>query len=115
MKSLDTAVRVQAKDREILQELGGIIRRFLPGATIYLFGSAAEGVRQPDSDLDVLIITNTHLSRQEEAAVTEAIYEIELARGVVISTLFYSRDEWHAPLARATPFRARVEAEAVLV
>lgn len=46
---------------------------------------------------------------------TEAVYELELARGVVISTLFYSRDEWYAPLARATPFRARVEEEAVLV
>lgn len=41
--------------------MGRILRGFLPGATIYLFGSAANGVRQADSDLDVLIITNTHL------------------------------------------------------
>ncbi len=115
MKSLDSVATVQAKDKEILHELGRIIRRLLPGATIYLFGSATKGVRQADSDLDVLIITNTHLSRQEETAVTEAIYELELARGVVISSLFYSREEWDAPLARATPFHARVEGEAVLV
>ena len=79
MKSPDTAVTVQAKDKEILYELDRIIRRLLPGATIFLFGSATKGVRQADSDLDVLIITNTHLSCQEEAAVTEAIYELELA------------------------------------
>ena len=115
MKSLDSAATVQAKDKEILRHLGRIIRRILPDATIYLFGSAAKGDRQADSDLDVLIITNGHLSRQDQAVVTEAIYELELARGVVISTLVYSRDEWDAPLTRATPFHARVEAEAVLV
>ncbi|HEX9899941.1 MAG TPA: nucleotidyltransferase domain-containing protein [Candidatus Methylomirabilis sp.] len=115
MKTIDNAFAIQAKDKEILSELGRIVRGVLPGATIYLFGSAAKGVRQADSDLDVLIITNTHLSRQDQAALTEAIYELELARGAVISTLFYSREEWDAPLTRATPFHTRVEAEAVLV
>jgi predicted nucleotidyltransferase len=115
MESLHTAITVHAKDKEILSELGRIVRRLLPGATIFLFGSAARRVREADSDLDVLIITSARLTRQEEAAVADGIYELELARGVVISTLFYSRDEWNAPLARATPFRARVEAEAVLV
>ena len=48
-------------------------------------------------------------------AVADAIYELELARGVVISTVHYDRAEWEAPLMRATPFRTRVEAEAVLL
>lgn len=85
------------------------------GATIYLFGSAAKGVREADSDLDGLSITPGRLLGQEEAAVVEAIYELELTRRVVISTLFYSREEGDAPLTRASPFRAGVEAEAVLV
>jgi hypothetical protein len=34
---------------------------------------------------------------------------------VVISTMHYERVEWEAPLMRATPFRTRVEAEAVLI
>ncbi len=115
MKSVDTESAIHPKDKEILSELGQIIRRLLPDATIYLFGSAAKGLREADSDLDVLIITGTRASRQEEAAVADAIYELELASAVVISTLFYSREEWEAPLTRATPFRARVEAEAVRV
>jgi len=115
MKSLDNTPAIQVKDREILYELRRIIRRLLPGATIYLFGSTAKGIREPDSDIDVLIITKSRLSRQEDAAVADATYELELARGVVISILFYSKEEWEAPLARATPLRARVEAEAVLL
>jgi predicted nucleotidyltransferase len=115
MESLDTAATIQAKDKEILYALRRIVRNLLPGATIYLFGSAAKGIREADSDLDVLILTSDRISRQEETAVTDAIYELELARGVIISTPFYSKEEWDAPLTRATPFRARVEAEAVLV
>jgi predicted nucleotidyltransferase len=110
-ESLDTAATVQAKDKEYA--LRRIVGNLLPAATVYLFGSAVNRVRQADSDLDVLILTSDPISRQEEAAVTDAIYELELANGVVISTLFYSNEEWDAPLTRATPFRARVEAEAV--
>ena len=55
------------------------------------------------------------MSRSKEAAVTDAIYELELVKGVVISTLYYCWSEWDAPLVRATPFRHRVEVEAVLI
>ena len=75
----------------------------MPGATIYLFGSAAKGLRTADSGLDVLIISPARLSRQAEAEVAEAISRLELANGVVISILFYAREEWEAPLAGATP------------
>ena len=63
----------------------------------------------------MLLLTETPLSRDEENAVADAIYELELARGVVVSTIHYDRAEWDAPLTRATPFRTRVEAEAVLL
>jgi predicted nucleotidyltransferase len=115
VKRLDTEAAIHPKDKEILSELGQIVRRLLPAITIYLFGSAAKGLRKADSDLDILIISSARLSRQGEAAVADAIYEIELAHGVVISTLFYSKEEWEAPLIRAMPFRARDQAEAVLV
>jgi predicted nucleotidyltransferase len=115
MKTLDTVSAIHPNDKRILAELGQVVRRHLPDALIFLFGSAATGRREVDSDLDVLIISSGRLSRQEEAALTDAIYELELANGVVISTLLYSREEWEAPLARATPFHARLEAEAILL
>jgi predicted nucleotidyltransferase len=115
MKRLEDVAVIPTKDKDVLREIGEIIHKLLPGATLYLYGSGARGTREPDSDLDLLIVTEARLSRAEEAAVADAVYEIELARGVVISTVCYSRAEWDAPLNRATPFRNRVEAEAVLV
>ena len=101
--------------KEILREVRQIIHGLVPGATVYVYGSGARGSREQDSDLDLLIVTPHQLSRPEEAAVTDAVYELELARGVVITLLHYSEAEWDTPLIRATPFRARVEAEAVLL
>jgi predicted nucleotidyltransferase len=98
-----------------LREVRQAIQRVVPDATVYLYGSGARGTREPDSDLDVLLLTEAPLSRDEENAVADAVYELELARGVVVSTIHYDRAEWDAPLTRAAPFRARVEADAVLL
>jgi len=113
MRTLEGTPAIQPQDKAILSECRDILQRILPGATVYLYGSGARGAREPDSDLDLLILTEHRLSREEEDLAAHAVYHIELARGVVISTLFYSREEWDAPLTRATPFRNRVEAEAV--
>jgi predicted nucleotidyltransferase len=115
MKRLEDVAGIPTRDKDVLREVREIIHTLLPGATLYLYGSGARGTRDPDSDLDLLIVTADRVSRSEEAAVADAVYELELARRVVMSTVFYSRAEWDAPLIRATPFRNRVEAEAVLV
>jgi predicted nucleotidyltransferase len=115
MKHLENVAAIPTRDKDVLREVRRAIQRVVPGATIYLYGSGARGTREPDSDLDVLLLTEAPWSRDEESAVADAVYELELARGVVVSTIHYDRAEWDAPLARATPFRTRVEAEAVLL
>lgn len=115
MRQLEGVAAISPEDKEVLYEVRDVIRRLVPKATVYLYGSAARGARPPDSDLDLLIVTERRLSRSEESGLADAIYDVELARGAVIATTFYSREEWDAPLTRATPFRTRVEAEAVVV
>ena len=115
MKRLDDVIVIPKRDKDILREIRRTVHALLPDAVVYLYGSGARGTREPDSDLDLLIVTATPVSRDAERAVADAIYEVELARGAVISMILYDRAEWDAPLTRATPFRARVEAEAVLL
>jgi predicted nucleotidyltransferase len=113
MQHLEEVTVIPARDKDVLRAVRQAIHRVLPGATVYLYGSGARGTREPDSDLDLLILTDARLSRDEDLALAEAIYELELARGVVISTVQYDRAEWEAPLMRVTPFRARVDVEGV--
>jgi predicted nucleotidyltransferase len=115
MKTLESLSTLEESDRTVLRDLKERIRRFVPSATVLLYGSAARGIRDAESDLDVLVLTEAPLTAEVADAVTDAVYDLELSRGVVISTLFYSVEEWNAPLVRSTPFRARLEAEAVLL
>jgi predicted nucleotidyltransferase len=115
VKRLEEVAAISSGDKTILREIRGLIAQLLPGSTVYLYGSGARGTREPDSDLDLLIVTERPTTRTEETRVADAIYDLELARGVVVSLLWYVRNEWDAALTRATPFRHRVDAEAVLV
>lgn len=115
MRTLESLSTLDESDRAVLRELKECIRAFLPSSTVLLYGSAARGTRDAESDLDVLVLTEAPLTAEVARAVTDAVYDLELSRGAVISTLFYSVDEWNAPLVRGTPFRARLEAEAVLL
>jgi len=42
-------------DREILEGIARVVSEYLPDATVYLFGSRAEGRANPRSDFDVAI------------------------------------------------------------
>jgi predicted nucleotidyltransferase len=115
MQHLDDVAIIPVGDKTILREVRAVIARLLPEATVYLYGSGARGAREPDSDLDLLILTPHPVSRSDERRIADALYDLELARGVVISLLWYTQTDWDAALTWATPFRRRVEAEAVRV
>ncbi|TSA44541.1 MAG: nucleotidyltransferase domain-containing protein [Deltaproteobacteria bacterium] len=115
MKDLATAELISQKDRRILIRLKEIVRRAIPTATILLYGSVARGSQDKESDYDVLILTDSPLSTKEEDAVTDAVYDLELEQGIVISTLFYTKGFWGAPLAQVMPFHQRVQEDAVVL
>lgn len=115
MTKIDAAANVTAKDREILKSVKQVIEGHLPGAKVFLYGSVARGSRDAESDYDILILTDSFLTAAEEDGVDDAVYDIQLAHGVVISTLFYTKSEWDQPLFRGMPFRREVEKDGVLL
>jgi predicted nucleotidyltransferase len=115
MKDLNTTKFISQRDRGILIRLKEIVHRAIPTATVLLYGSVARGTQNEESDYDVLILTDISLSTQEEDAITDAIYDLELEQGIVISTLFYTKDFWAAPLAQAMPFHQRVREDGMVI
>ena len=45
--------------------------------------------------------------------IRDAVYEVELKRGVVVSILLTTMDEWDRPVVRGSPFRKEVERDAI--
>lgn len=115
MKDLATTENISHRDRGILIKLKEIVHRAIPAATILLYGSVARGAQNEESDYDVLILTDAPLSTKEEDAVTDAVYDLELEQGIVISMLFYTKDFWTAPLAQVMPFHLRVLEDGVVI
>lgn len=115
MKDLVTSKDISGRDRDILIRLKEIVRVIIPTATVLLYGSVARGTQDEESDYDVLILTDAPLSTKEEDDVTDAVYNLELEQGIVVSTLFYTKDFWAAPLAQVLPFHQRVQEDGVVI
>ncbi|OHE23843.1 MAG: hypothetical protein A2X92_08170 [Syntrophus sp. GWC2_56_31] len=115
MKDLATSKDISSRDRDILIKLKEIVRVIIPTATVLLYGSVARGTQDEESDYDVLILTDAPLSTKEEDAVTDAVYDLELEQGIVVSTLFYTKNFWAAPLAQVLPFHQRVREDGVVI
>ena len=115
MRSIERVKRISDQDKQLLAELKRIVLGFVPDAELILYGSAARGKREPESDYDVLILLNGPLSKELDEELDIAIYALELEREAVLSTFIYTRDEWDRPLRVATPYHRNVEREGVLL
>ena len=115
MKRIDDADLISSADKQLLAEVKRAIIGMLPDATVLLYGSAARGQRQPDSDYDVLVLTGTELSTLEEDRVRSAVYELELKRDAVLSVSLWAVARWNMPIMSASPYRRNVEKEGVLL
>ncbi len=115
MKMLAEMQGVSPEAKRLLDDISGVIHGLLPTATILLYGSVARGMPRSESDYDILVLTDSPLSRAEEDTVMDAVFDLELERKAVISTLFYARDEWDMPVRRVSPFHQEVERDAIVL
>ena len=100
---------------EIAKEFSRRIRA-LPGvenAHVYLFGSAARGDMDSDSDIDLLVVLDVY-NKMIDTAISEAAFRLGLERDVLISELVYSRERFESALFHATPLYENIIKEGVI-
>jgi predicted nucleotidyltransferase len=86
-----------------------------PTATAILYGSEASGDARADSDIDVLILLEgDHSDLRREDEMSGALYEVELATGVVVSPMIMLRSQWENRPFK-TPFYINVLNEGVKI
>ncbi len=115
MRTLNRVRIVNSLDKIMLLDLKGIIAQYDPQAEIVLYGSAARGQRQPDSDYDVLVITERKLSSQEERFLDRDVYALQLERGIVLSVMVYAKEQWNNPVFQASPYQKNVMKEGIIL
>jgi len=115
MRRLNRVRILSESDKQLMLDLKSIIARFAPDAAVILYGSAARGKREPESDYDVLILLQAPIDKQTREDMRSAMYEIELEREIVISLMVSTLDEWNSPLRSVSPFHRNVEKDGVLL
>lgn len=107
MKSLDHIV-LKPADRLAIQAAARSVRAQFPVAELILFGSKAEGRDDPESDIDLLVLTTRGLSWQERGALMDSLYSIQLEYEVVISPLVVPIKEWQEGLYSVLPLHDEI-------
>jgi predicted nucleotidyltransferase len=94
---------MHAKDT-LLKEIKKRIQKVAPGAEVYLYGSRARGEENSESDWDVLILVDKDkVDYAFEKAITYPLYDLEFARGEIISPMVYAKNAWYGK-HKGTPF-----------
>lgn len=81
---------------------------------IVLFGSAARGERDPESDIDILVFTHLELGHVERhRTVPDVVTEINWEFGTNIAALTVSEFSWQEGLLAVSALRHEVERDGV--
>ena len=111
MKTIEQTYRISEQDKALLSQIKRLILVVAPTAEVLLYGSVAKGLQGPESDYDILVLTDEPLSANSKRNIERQILGLELAHDVVLSTLYHSKAEWRR---RATlPFHNEVEKHGV--
>ncbi len=102
-------ISLEEKDRQAISEAARMLRSRFPVERIILYGSKATGTDTPESDVDLLLLTSRPLLWQERDGITEALFDIELEYGVVVSTLVVPSAEWRAGRYTVLPIHDEIE------
>jgi predicted nucleotidyltransferase len=100
-------------DRDTIAAVVADVTSRWPVERVILFGSKARGDDEPDSDIDLLVITTPELDRQVEDAMQDAAWETGLGHGRYVQPVVRSRERWYHGIDQATPLRLQIDQDGV--
>ena len=93
MKTLDSA-NLSETERRCVQEAAAVLKAELPVSRVVLFGSKAKGDAQPDSDVDLLVLTSGPVSTELRRDISDRLHDIGLDDDVLLTSIVVSEDDW---------------------
>lgn len=108
MKVLES-VKLSQKERDSIVEASQALKLDLPVTRVILFGSKARGTGEPDSDIDLLVLTSCPVSSELRAAISERLAEVNLQNDVLLTSVVVSEQDWSNGLIRHTLIHSEIE------
>lgn len=108
-------IRLTPDDRAAIERASRVLREQFPVDRIILFGSKARGDDQPDSDIDLLVLTREDLDWGRRIAISHAMSDLQMELGAMVSPVVFAADEWEHGVSQALPLHDEVDRDGVLV
>jgi uncharacterized protein len=103
---------MNSTERKVIKAFRRLLARKLEVDRLVLFGSRARGDAAPDSDMDLLVITQKPTADMEEF-ISNCAWEAGFEYGIVIVPVVYSKQEWKTGIDRASLLAKAIEMEGV--
>jgi len=84
-----------------------VMERF-PVVDFLLYGSAARGEADAESDLDLLIVTAHPLTRFRRHEITDIVFEVNLQFDTNFSSLVVDRESWETGVISVLPLKDEI-------
>lgn len=91
-----------------LSELRRLILSEFEVEKVVLYGSAARGEADAESDTDLLIITRMPLQRSSRHRITDLVFDINLNYGTNFSSLVIDRETWETGVVSVLPLHDEI-------
>jgi len=106
-------LKMKTNEKSAIQEATRILKERFPVKDVILFGSKARGDSDPESDIDLLLLTTKHLGWKERHQIVDALFDVELKHDVVISIMVNTLHDWNYGICTALPIHEEINREGV--
>lgn len=110
MRTLDD-VPLAPAEREAIEAAAVALRARFPVTDIVLFGSKARGDSEPESDIDLLVLTSRPLDPEEQRKIWRDLHDISARFEVMLSPLTVEVQSWREGVHSVLPIHTEVERE----
>ncbi len=102
-----------AKYKTAIRELKLNIEKKYGKTEIILFGSAARGVANEESDIDILALVSCELNNSIEESIFEEAFYVELKYNIILGIVVYAKNFWESPKAEVMPLYQNIARDGI--
>ena len=113
MKKIDE-LSLDEKEINAVKHASKLLRERFPVEEVILYGSKARGDDDPESDIDLLLLTSRPIDWREREEIINALFDVEITYDVVISILDTTVRDWRHGIFTAFPIHEEVSRDGVL-
>jgi len=103
------------KEQELLERIKQAVVAVEPGADVILYGSRARRDATEESDWDLLILVDGHVSQKRTDQIRHKLYKIEWETGEIISSIVRNRAQWNDYPYKAMSIHHNIELDGIFL